>query len=112
MFWTGISIAYWSGLIATIVARTIPDKSENDQLVASLYGLSVLGLGEMIGSLLMGFVVDKIGSRVGCIFNMVNLIIVLVISLEQIKRNKDDMLVYAFTFVWGFMDGAVSAHTT
>ena len=29
IFWTGISIAYWSGLVATIVARTIPDRDEN-----------------------------------------------------------------------------------
>ena len=29
IFWTGISIAYWSGLVATIVARTVPDKDEN-----------------------------------------------------------------------------------
>ena len=30
IFWTGISIAYWSGLAATIIVRTIPDKSDSD----------------------------------------------------------------------------------
>ena len=30
ILWTGISIAYWSGLVATIVARTVPDKAENE----------------------------------------------------------------------------------
>jgi len=53
IFWTGISIAYWSGLAATIIVRTIPDKSESDQLIASLFALSVLGVGEMVGSFLM-----------------------------------------------------------
>jgi len=54
IFWTGISIAYWSGLVAIIVARTIPDESENNQLIAALYALSVLGVGEMVGSIVMG----------------------------------------------------------
>ena len=33
IFWTGISIAYWSGLAAIIIVRTIPDESSSDQLV-------------------------------------------------------------------------------
>ena len=111
IFWTGISTAYWSGLIATIVARTIPEKSENDQLIASLYALSVLGVGEMVGSATMGLTVDKLSSRTGCILNMVNIVVVWAVSLMQIQSNKDNALVYAFTFVWGFMDGAVCIHT-
>ena len=33
MIWTGISIAYWSGLVTIIVVRTIPDKSSSEQLI-------------------------------------------------------------------------------
>ena len=82
IFWTGISTAYWSGLIANIVARTIPEKTENEQLIASLYALSVLGFGEMVGSAIMGLTVDKISSRTGCILNMINILVVLAISVE------------------------------
>ena len=112
IFWTGISIAYWSGLVATIVARTVPEKPENEQIAASLYALSVLGVGEMIGSIFMGLVVDKLSSKVGCVVNMINVVLVWAISFMQIQANKDNALVYVFTFIWGFMDGAVNTHTT
>ena len=80
IFWTGISIAYWSGLVATIVARTVPDKDENEKIAAGLYALSVLGVGEMVGSIFMGLVVDKLSSKVGCIVNMINVVIVWAVS--------------------------------
>ena len=74
--------------------------------------MGVLGIGEMIGSIFMGLVVDKIGSKVGCIVNMICVVIVWAVSFMQIQANEDNILVYIFTFVWGFMDGAVNTHTT
>ncbi len=85
IFWTGISIAYWSGLAATIIVRTIPDKSDSDQLVASLLALSVLGAGEMVGSLVMAQVVDRMSSRAGVIFNVINVVLVWLFSFLMIS---------------------------
>ena len=70
IFWTGISLAYWSGLGAIIIARTIPDKSSSDQLIASLLALSVLGVGEVLGSLLMSQIVDRISNKAGVVSNV------------------------------------------
>lgn len=111
IFWTGISIAYWSGLAATIIVRTIPDKSDSDQLVASLLALSVLGAGEMVGSLIMAQVVDRLSSRAGVILNVINVVLVWLFSFLMISQNTEGALVYLFTFSWGFMDGAVNTHT-
>ena len=72
----------------------------------------MLGVGEMIGSIFMGLVVDKLSSKVGCVVNMINVVLVWAISFMQIQANKDNALVYVFTFIWGFMDGAVNTHTT
>ena len=44
----------------------------------------MLGIGEMVGSSVMGFIVDKIGSRTGCFFNMINIVIVWAVSYGQI----------------------------
>ena len=110
--WTGISIAYWSGLVVIIVGRTIPDEDEDVQLTAGLYALSVLGVGEMVGSLLMGQIVDKLTNKLGCITNMINVILVWLISFEMIRVEEPGFIVYLFTFAWGFMDGAVNTHTT
>ena len=74
--------------------------------------MSVFGIGEMAGSIFMGLVVDKISSKVGCIVNMICVVIVWAVSFMQIQANKDNILVYFFTFVWGFMDGGVNTHTT
>lgn len=53
-FWTGISIAYWSGLIGPTVVRSLPNLGVTEQLSASLYAISMLGIGEMVGAILMG----------------------------------------------------------
>ena len=80
IFWTGVSLAYWSGLAAIIIARTIPDESAHNQLIASLYGLSVLGVGEMVGSVVMSQIVDRASSRVGVLVNVVSMPCVWLIS--------------------------------
>ena len=81
-------------------------------MTAGLYALSVLGIGEMVGSLLMGLIVDKISSKIGCLTNMINVVLVWAISFEMIQINEHNFLVFVFTFAWGFMDGAVNTHTT
>ena len=53
-------------------------------MTAGLYALSVLGIGEMVGSLLMGLIVDKISSKIGCLTNMINVVLVWAISFEMI----------------------------
>ena len=66
----------------------------------------------MVGSLLMGQIVDKISNRAGCITNIINVVLVWAISFEMIQLNKPSFLSFLFTFMWGFMDGAVNTHTT
>lgn len=111
IFWTGISIAYWSGLAAIIIVRTIPNDDSSDQLIASLLALSVLGLGEMVGSLAMSMIVDKISNKAGVYTNVINMIFVWLFSFLMIRENTQGILIYTFTFSWGFMDGAVNTHT-
>ena len=84
IFWTGVSLAYWSGLAAIIIARTIPDKNTHDQIQASLYGLSVLGVGEMVGALVMSQIVDRVSSRAGVFVNVICLPCVWFISYLMI----------------------------
>ena len=53
IMWTGITLAYITGMISLVIARTIPNQNNAKQLELSLYGLSVIGIGEMIGSIIM-----------------------------------------------------------
>ena len=111
IFWTGISIAYWSGLAAIIIVRTIPNEDSSDQLIASLLALSVLGAGEMVGSLFMSQIVDRISNKAGVYTNVINMLFVWLFSYLMIRENQQGILIYTFTFSWGFMDGAVNTHT-
>ena len=87
IFWTGISIAYWSGLAAIIIVRTIPNEDSSDQLIASLFALSVLGAGEMVGSLAMSFIVDRISNKAGVYTNLINMLFVWLFSFLMIREN-------------------------
>ena len=91
--------------------RTIPEKDSSDQLIASLLALSVLGAGEMVGSLFMSQIVDRISNKAGVYTNLINMIFVWLFSFLMIRENEQGILIYTFTFSWGFMDGAVNTHT-
>ena len=110
-FWTGISIAYWSGLIGPTVVRSLPNASVNAQLSASLYAISMLGVGEMVGGLLMGQVVDKLGSRIGVIINVLTIIFACSVTFWEIASNKYSWVTFLYTFAWGFSDGAINTHS-
>ena len=88
IFWTGISIAYWSGLVAIIIVRTIPDKDSSEQLIQSLFALSVLGAGEMVGSLIMAQIVDRVSNKAGAITNVICIILVWIFSYLMIHKNS------------------------
>ena len=87
IFWTGISIAYWSGLVTIIIVRTIPDEDSSQQLIQSLLALSVLGAGEMVGSLAMAQIVDKISNKAGVLTNVICVFVVWIFSFFMIKEN-------------------------
>ena len=110
IMWTGISLAYITGMISLIIARTIPDADNDKQLELSLYGLSVIGIGEMIGSIIMSQIIDRISNRAAVIVNMCIIAILWLLSGIMISRNKDDFFLYVFCFGWGFMDGTVNTH--
>ena len=88
----------------------MPDSSSRDQLITSLYALSVLGVGEILGSLLMSQVVDRVSNKAGVVTNILLLFPTWTSSFLMISKNEPGLLVYLFTLSWGLMDGAVNTH--
>ena len=88
-----------------------PSEDDSQKLVRSLLALSVLGVGEMVGSLIMSQIVDRISNRAGVVTNIINVLIVWIFSFLMIRENKNGILIYTFTFSWGLMDGAINTHT-
>ena len=71
----------------------------------------MLGIGEMVGGVAMGQVVDNFGSRVGTILNVLTIVFACGISFWQIESNQYDWVTFLFTFAWGFSDGAINTHS-
>ena len=50
---------------------TLGENKDFYHLVKPKYALMFLGLGEIIGSFFMGYMVDKYGSRISAIINVI-----------------------------------------
>lgn len=56
--WTGISIAFYSGVLVCILTDTMPNETPNIQYENSMMAMVVFGIGELIGCFFIGYIVD------------------------------------------------------
>ena len=72
------------------------------------------GLGSMISSILMGYLIDFTNSRKAIVFNVLCLVATLVISFINFQNYKDGKAKYklaiGLSFTWGFSDGVIQTH--
>lgn len=52
--WTGVSLAIYTGLLIPMIVETIPNDSEDQQMMKSLFSMVSLGIGEIVGALFIG----------------------------------------------------------
>jgi len=74
MMWSGVSIAFWLGMMPPILKlqqSSSPGQKLSDIELTSkaLKGMVFLGIGECLGSLGSGFVIDYIGNKNTCVLN-------------------------------------------
>ena len=109
--WSGLSFAYWFGFTDTIVGQRLSDKkSETVQYKTTLLALSILGVGEIVGAIGMGRIIDKSSPKIWGIVNVTNLVPVWALAFLAIQFPNSDFLLYLFTFAWGYMDAQVNTH--
>ena len=77
----------------------------------ALQGMIAFGAGEIIGGLLLGVIIDKIGSKYTCIINIVIVAVQGLVTILSINSAEFTALSYFMTFLWGFQDGALNIHT-
>lgn len=71
------------------------------------------GVGEVLGCFFIGLFIDKIGSKVSSLVNVVLVILMGAVTIMFIKWPGDDYNVYiahVMCFFWGFQDSAINTH--
>jgi predicted MFS family arabinose efflux permease len=75
-----------------------------------MMALVAFGLGEVIGGLMIGQVIDKIGSRKTALVNIVTVILMTGVTIVYINIFKFNWLTFVMTFMWGIQDSSVNTH--
>lgn len=75
--WTGISQAIFTGSFVTMMDAGMGDTdwSSNTKLSMSLLAMIPLGLGEIIGGMITGKLLDKYGYKVGISWSITSLVV-------------------------------------
>eukprot|EP00347_Sterkiella_histriomuscorum_P004956 403358441 len=110
MMWSAFSQSTFTGSFVNLISLTMKDKgwSDNKQLAMSLYAMIPLGIGEIIGSLLMGKIMDIYGQKKGIIVCGINLIIAMILVFAYIIHYQFGALTFIFPFFWGLQDSGIN----
>src|SRR5438128_4553208 len=63
IFWTGISLAVYSGLLVPMITYTMVFDEMEARLTKVMYAMITLGFGEIIGGFFIGQVIDRTTNR-------------------------------------------------
>ena len=85
-----------------------PDKQKESY---ALLGMAFLGIGEMIGGILPGLIIDKIGSKRTSIVQVVLVILMISITIFNLNLLEYTYWTYLMCFLWGFVDALNNIHS-
>jgi predicted MFS family arabinose efflux permease len=74
----------------------------------ALFGLVVFGYGEVVGGILHGILIDKIGSRETVKFNILLILIMIFSTIFSIIDLRFNVMTFVTCFLWGYADGALN----
>ena len=106
--WTGMSAAYYSGILTDIVAMSVkPEPGEDtkefqaDQQFKATMAMVAFGVGEVLGCFFIGWVVDRFGSRNAAWTNVTICLIMTALTLVFLILNEYNALAFVMCFMWG-----------
>lgn len=108
-----MSIAIYSGILVLMICNTLAKDGQSSatQLKLGLLAMTSLGVGEFIGSPLIGWLIDKKGSKITCLVNSGLMVLTLAFTLAFLIVDKYNWLAWVMTFMWGLSDSAVNTHS-
>jgi MFS family permease len=81
--WTGISIAYYSGNLVEMMTGTI-NGDNNYQFKWSMLAMVGFGFGEIFGGFFIGYIVDRYGSKIAIMYNLLIILVMFGITMAFI----------------------------
>lgn len=109
ILWTGVSVAYYSGILVDTIAASVVGSDQEQQYKAVLSTIA-FGVGEILGCFFIGWVVDKFGSRKAAWVNVGICLVMTIVTLAFLLVNRYGALAYIMAFMWGIEDSATNTH--
>ena len=67
-----------------------------------MFAMVALGVGEILGAMIMGNVIDRIGSKKTCLINIGLVFVATIFVLNFLYLDKYSAFAFIMTFCWGF----------
>lgn len=74
----------------------------------ALFAMITLGFGELIGSTIIGRVIDKYGLKVGVVVCFGKLCVAMIFLFTYLIQFNYSVLTYIFPFFWGLQDSCIN----
>jgi predicted MFS family arabinose efflux permease len=84
-----------------MITATTPDDSNEDSFMKSMLSMVAFGVGEMLGGLLIGQVVDRVGQKAAILTNVFLIALQTGVTLIFLYIFEYNWLAFAMTFMWG-----------
>jgi len=105
MFFTGLVISYYAGVLPNLVSLSVVgSNSEKDS--KSAYAMIVFGVGESLGGLSVGKLIDLKGRKFGLVLELVFCLTACVLAFIQAYVDTYTALCFFTALFWGFTDSA------
>ncbi len=59
------------------------------------------GIGEVVGAIIIGIIIDKIGSKKTSIVNILIILILINVTAVSVYSEKYDWMTFLMCFIWG-----------
>ena len=77
-----------------------------------MLGMVTFGFGELVGSFLLGYIIDKFGNKTSASSNFVIMLLMFGVTFLFTYTQKFGILAHLMCLFWGIQDGGVNTYVT
>lgn len=81
LMWSGISIAYYSGNLVEMMSGAYGGDDNALQFKWSMLAMVGFGFGEILGGFVVGYIVDRFGTKMAILWDLLVMVIMFIITL-------------------------------